>query len=121
MALLVFLVLLGQGVGPDRQSSRASWSWRAAAARKELQNLDARLARLRTRLVGDDPDLTADELQAGIARVEAKRAELMTTQALPKASAQVLSLLPKAAAWRISTVRTSPASRPSPPARPQGE
>ena len=71
---------------------------RAEAAPKELQDLDARLARLRSRLIEGDPDLTADELQAGIARAEAKRAELTTTQALPRESARVLSLLPKAAA-----------------------
>jgi hypothetical protein len=48
---------------------------RVDAAPKELQELDARLSRLRQRR-GGDPDLTTDELQAAIERAEAKRAEL---------------------------------------------
>ena len=49
---------------------------RAESAPKELQDLDARIARLGARLATGDPDMPSDELQAAIARVETKRAEL---------------------------------------------
>ncbi len=71
---------------------------RTEAAPRELQDLDARLTRLRARLIDGDPDLTMDELQGAIARVETKRAELQSMQAGARASARVLPLLPKAAA-----------------------
>jgi site-specific DNA recombinase len=70
---------------------------RADAAPKELQDLDARLTRLRERARSGDPDLTADELQAAIERAEGKRAELLAAQPGAKASAKVLSMLPRAA------------------------
>jgi hypothetical protein len=43
---------------------------------QEIAALDARLERLRERLKAGDPDMTADELQAIIERVEAKCREL---------------------------------------------
>jgi site-specific DNA recombinase len=43
---------------------------------RELQELESRIARLRSRLRDGDPDLTADELQVAIASAEAKRAKL---------------------------------------------
>jgi hypothetical protein len=46
---------------------------RATETPGELQELDARIARLRERLKKGDADLTADELQTAIERVEAKR------------------------------------------------
>lgn len=70
----------------------------AAEAPKELQELDARLARLRERLKVGDPDLTGDELATAIQRVEAKRTELLATAPPAKARAKVLTLLPAAAA-----------------------
>jgi hypothetical protein len=70
---------------------------RAAEAPKELQELIARIARLRERLRQGDPDLTADEIQAAIDRAEAKRKELESQQPDAKASAKVLSILPRAA------------------------
>jgi site-specific DNA recombinase len=42
-----------------------------------VEELNRRIARLRKRLKGGDPDLTADELVAIIERAEAKRIELM--------------------------------------------
>ncbi|MBV8910469.1 MAG: hypothetical protein JOZ89_06890, partial [Gammaproteobacteria bacterium] len=63
----------------------------------ELQELTARLERLRERLRKGDPDLTADELQVAIDRAEAKRAGLESQQPAAKASAKVLAMLPLAA------------------------
>ena len=70
---------------------------RADAAPKELQDLDAKLTRLRERARSGDPDLTADELQAAIERAEGKRAELLAAQPGARRSAKVLSMLPRAA------------------------
>ena len=70
---------------------------RAAEAPKELQELTARIERLRERLKKGDPDMTADELQAGIERAEQNRQELEAQQPAAKASAKVLSALPRAA------------------------
>lgn len=82
------------------QAAQAS----AAEAPKELQELDARLARLRDRLKVGDPDLTADELATAIQRVEAKRAELLATSPPAKARAKVLTVLPAAAAAYVRQV-----------------
>jgi hypothetical protein len=60
-----------------RDSARSA---RAEAAPKELQDLDAPSERLRARLATGDPDMPPDELQADIARVEAKRTELQATR-----------------------------------------
>jgi site-specific DNA recombinase len=62
---------------------------------QELVDLDARIVRLKARLNAGDPDMTADEIQAGIDRAEAKRREL---KAPPAAQAKVLAMLPAAAA-----------------------
>jgi site-specific DNA recombinase len=69
----------------------------ATEAPKELQELDARLARLRDRLKAGDPDLTPDELQVAIQRADAKRAALADSTPAAKAGAKVLTLLPAAA------------------------
>jgi chromosome segregation ATPase len=50
---------------------------RAEGLPRELEELDARIMRLRERLKAGDPDLTADELQVAIDRAEAKRRELI--------------------------------------------
>jgi DNA repair exonuclease SbcCD ATPase subunit len=47
---------------------------------RELQELTARIERLRERLKQGDPDMTADEIQAAIDRAEEKRAELQGQQ-----------------------------------------
>jgi hypothetical protein len=70
---------------------------RAAEQPRELQELTARIERLRARLRAGDPDMTADELQVAIDRAEQKRRELESEQPAAKQSAKVLSILPKAA------------------------
>jgi site-specific DNA recombinase len=64
---------------------------------QELQELTARMARLRERLRRGDPDMQPDELQAAINRAEAKREELENQQPAAKAAAKVLSILRRAA------------------------
>jgi hypothetical protein len=49
---------------------------RAAETPQELEELAARIERLRDRLHRGDPDMTPDELQAAIERAEEKRREL---------------------------------------------
>jgi hypothetical protein len=75
-----------------RETQRAT-----VEAPRELQELTARIARLRERLRHGDPDMQPDELQAAIDRAEAKRRELENQQPVAKASAKVLSILPRAA------------------------
>lgn len=70
---------------------------RAAEAPRELQELTARIERLRQRLKTGDPDMPADEIQAAIDRAESKRRELQDQQPEAKQSAKVLTMLPKAA------------------------
>jgi site-specific DNA recombinase len=70
----------------------------ASEAPAELRDLNARIARLRERLRQGDPDLTPDELEAAIARAEAKRGELEARQPSARASARVIEMLPGAAA-----------------------
>jgi site-specific DNA recombinase len=65
---------------------------------RELQELTARIARLRERLRAGDPDMASDEIQAAIDRGEDKRQELLGQQpAAKKQSAKVLNMLPKPA------------------------
>jgi site-specific DNA recombinase len=71
---------------------------RAVEQPRELQELAARIERLRERLKHGDPDMTADEIQAAIDRAEAKRRELAEQQPDVMASAKILAMLPKAAA-----------------------
>jgi hypothetical protein len=64
----------------------------------ELQELAARITRLRERLKSGDPDMQADELQAVIDMAEAKRRELQAQQLganLPMAKA--LAIMPRTA------------------------
>lgn len=70
---------------------------RATALPRELQDLDARLDRLRERLRTGDPDMEPDEIRAAIARAEQKRQELADSQPSARASAQILTMLPRAA------------------------
>ena len=65
---------------------------RTIAAPRELQAIDERLAKLRVM-----PDLTDDERQILIERVETKRRELAIIQPVIKHSVTLLALLPKAA------------------------
>jgi hypothetical protein len=96
-------------LAPDRvermaQEMRAAYAerMREIAARvetlpRELQELDARVARLRERLKAGDPDLTSDELQVAIDRAEGKRRELLDTRPPERENTRVLALLPRAA------------------------
>jgi site-specific DNA recombinase len=81
---------------------------RASAAPRELQELDARLERLR----GGVADLEADELAAAIARIEAKRAELKAVQPVEREKAKVLAMLPKAAEAYLKQVDALAAGDP---------
>ena len=70
---------------------------RAVEAPRELQELAARIERLRERLHHGDPDMTADELQAAIDRAEEKRRELQELQRGAGLPDKVLAILPGAA------------------------
>jgi hypothetical protein len=70
---------------------------RAETLPHEIQELDARITRLRERLKAGDPDLMADELQAGIERAESKRRELLDVRPAEHENARVLALMPRAA------------------------
>lgn len=70
---------------------------RATHAPQELQDLDARIARLRDRLGRGDPDMTADEIQAAIERAEQKRRELLDVHRAAEQPATVTAILPRAA------------------------
>ena len=63
----------------------------------KLLALEDRIGRLRARLRSGDPDMAADELQLGIDRAEAKRQELLDSAPAARASAKVLTMLPRAA------------------------
>lgn len=78
----------------ERMRAQAS---RAVEAPLELQQLEARLVRLRERLRTGDPDMEPDELRAAIDKAEAKRRELMELGRAEKDTGKVMSLLPKAA------------------------
>jgi site-specific DNA recombinase len=78
----------------DRMKEQAC---RSAEAPLELQQLDARLARLRERLRQGDPDMEPDELRAAIDKADAKRRELADLSSGVNDSAKVLTMLPKAA------------------------
>ena len=69
----------------------------AVEAPRELQELTARITRLRERLKAGDPDMPADEIQAAIDRAEAKRQVLLEQQPAARHSAKVLKMLPQAA------------------------
>lgn len=70
---------------------------RAAVLPRELEELDARIMRLRERLKAGDPDLTPDELQAAIDRAEAKRRQVFDVQPTERENARVLAMLPRTA------------------------
>lgn len=78
----------------ERMRERAA---RAETLPREVEELDARIARLRERLKAGDPDLTPDELQVAIERAEAKRRELLDARPVERENARVLAILPRAA------------------------
>ena len=79
-----------------RERMRASQT-RTAEAPRELQELAARIERLRERLQRGDPDMTPDELQAAIDRAEEKRRELQGLEDSAGLPAKALAILPRAA------------------------
>lgn len=76
----------------------AAQALRSEQAPAEVQEIDARLSRLRERLQHGDPDMTPADIQAAIERAEAKRGELVKAQPMAKESAKILAILPRAAA-----------------------
>jgi hypothetical protein len=83
---------------------------RVEALPRELQELDARIMRLRERLKAGDPDLAADELQAGIDRAEKKRRELLDARPAERENARMLAMLPRAAdLYREQSIKDSAA------------
>ena len=68
-----------------------------ASKPRELEELDKRLERLRTRLRAGDPDLTPTDLISAIERLEAQRKELLGMHAPEEISSTVFAMLPKAA------------------------
>ena len=71
---------------------------RSAQAPQALQDLDARIARLRHRLAQGDPDMTPDEIQAAIDRANEKRRELLSVDSASVPQPKVAATLPHAAA-----------------------
>ena len=97
-------LLAPESVKQITQDMRAYWleqarlqETQAVEAPRELQELSARITRLRERQRVGDPDMPADELQAAIDRAEAKRQELLDQQPVAKQSAKVLNMMPRAA------------------------
>jgi hypothetical protein len=70
---------------------------RAAEAPRELQALDARIARLRERQRVGDPDMTSDEFQTVIDRALEERRKLEDQQPAVKEVAKIAATLPNAA------------------------
>jgi site-specific DNA recombinase len=70
---------------------------RASEVPRELQELRARIERLRERLRQGDPDMAADEIQAAMDRAEAKRRELEGEGPDGRQSAKFLAMLPQTA------------------------
>jgi site-specific DNA recombinase len=71
---------------------------RAETLPQEIEELDARILRLRERLRTGDPDFAVDELQAGIERAESKRRKLIDAGSpAERENARVLALLPRVA------------------------
>jgi DNA invertase Pin-like site-specific DNA recombinase len=73
---------------------------RALEAPREVQELTARIERLRERLKHGDPDMTAQDIQAAIERAETQRRELhagRTVNGGADPSVAMLTILPRAA------------------------
>jgi hypothetical protein len=64
---------------------------------QELQELTARIERLRVRLNRGDPDMTPDEIQAAIERAEAKARELRGQEASSMPAMKACTMLPRVA------------------------
>ena len=66
----------------------------AVEAPAELREVDARIKRLQAGIKAGDPDLTAEELDAAMQRLQAKRRELIGIPAATNLDEKVLALLP---------------------------
>ena len=78
---------------------------RAVEAPREVQELSARIERLRERLRRGDEDMAADEIQAAIDCAEAKRRDVLARDT-PAPATRLLTLLPQAAeAYRRQITR----------------
>ena len=71
---------------------------RADARPAEIVSITDRIERLRTRLAEGDPDLEPDEIEAAIAKADAKRKELMQAQPEAQEVKKLMTLVPNAAA-----------------------
>jgi hypothetical protein len=69
----------------------------AVEAPRELQDIGARITRLRERLRTGDADMAPDEIQAAIDRAEEKRHALLQQQPAATQSAKILKMPPQAA------------------------
>ena len=70
---------------------------RADNSPREIQELSARIMRLKERLRCGDPDMTADELQAAIDRAEMKWRELQSQAAPSRSLSKLFATLPRGA------------------------
>ena len=70
---------------------------RATTESTELQELDARIARLRARRATGDPDMTDDELAAAIDRAAEKRRRLLHAPDVSEHAGKLVTALPNAA------------------------
>jgi hypothetical protein len=70
---------------------------RGTEAPRELEELSARIERLRERLRKGDRDMPPDEIQAAIDRAEGKRRELSEQAGVTVPDSKLLALLPRAA------------------------
>jgi hypothetical protein len=91
------VALMAKEIVQEVNKRRAAREQDAVNRPAELTALDARIARLKTRLRVGDPDMTTDEVQLAITSAEAKRAELLAAQPEAKVTARILTTLPKAA------------------------
>jgi site-specific DNA recombinase len=92
------VALMSKEIVQEMNRRRAARERDAVNRPADLTALEARIARLKTRLRVGDPDMTADEVQLAITSAEAKRAELLAAQPEAKITARILTTLPQAAA-----------------------
>jgi len=89
------------GLKAFKSEVRRYYQERTAAANEahvkapgELAEVDARIKRLQARIKAGDPDLSADELEAALARLQDKRRTLIGIPAATRLDAKVLDMLP---------------------------
>jgi ribosomal protein L29 len=72
---------------------RADAKTEQAKAPAEIEELNQRIARLRTRLKAGDPDMSPDDIAPVIQKVEMRKAELMAAQPEAKQQAKLLRVI----------------------------